>query len=292
VRSYRTISPLPDIAARRYLFCGTFRRAFRPARPLAGTLPCGDRTFLPQANPGATTHPATLPCHCPTPRVARLAYSGRMAVLRAALGFRMHTGWAALVAVAYRPGKIEILLRRRLELLPADGSIPRFVYHTAAEMDGRKSATLVKDAAAASNKTARAALKEIVEMLRRLDVSVEAAAVPVGSTKIPAELARILAAHPLIHAAEGALFRQSVTHACQSCGLKILSVREREVLPRAAEACGSDLAQFSESLNGLRVAVGPPWGADQKTATAAALLALSARAPSAPRSGSPESLKC
>lgn len=214
-----------------------------------------------------------------------------MAVLHAALGFRMHTGWAALVAVAYRPAKIEILLRRRLELLPADGSIPRFVYHTAAEMDGRESATLVKHAAAASNKTARVALKEVVEMLRRLDVTVDVAAIPIGSTKIPAELARILAAHPLIHAAEGALFRQAVTHACENCGLKILSVREREVLPRAAEVCGTDLARFNESLNGLRAAVGPPWGADQKTATAAALLALSARGSSAPRSGSPESSK-
>ena len=25
VRSYRTISPLPDVAVRRYIFCGTFR---------------------------------------------------------------------------------------------------------------------------------------------------------------------------------------------------------------------------------------------------------------------------
>ena len=52
VRSYRTFSPLPDNgpedAARRYIFCGTFRRALRPARPLAGTLPYGDRTFLPR----------------------------------------------------------------------------------------------------------------------------------------------------------------------------------------------------------------------------------------------------
>jgi len=34
VRSYRTISPLPHLAARRYIFCGTFRRALRPSRPL------------------------------------------------------------------------------------------------------------------------------------------------------------------------------------------------------------------------------------------------------------------
>ena len=47
MRSYHTISPLPDPKARRYIFCGTFRRTLRSARPLAGTLPYGDRTFLP-----------------------------------------------------------------------------------------------------------------------------------------------------------------------------------------------------------------------------------------------------
>ena len=46
VRSYRTISPLPPVAGGRYIFCGTIRKASRPSRPLAGTPPCGDRTFL------------------------------------------------------------------------------------------------------------------------------------------------------------------------------------------------------------------------------------------------------
>jgi hypothetical protein len=46
VRSYRTISPLPHLSARRYIFCGTIRRTLRFPRPLAGTLPYGDRTFL------------------------------------------------------------------------------------------------------------------------------------------------------------------------------------------------------------------------------------------------------
>jgi len=72
VRSYRTFSPLPGIAARRYFFCGTFRRALRPARPLAGTLPCGDRTFLPREDPGATAHPATLPSPLSHARTAAL----------------------------------------------------------------------------------------------------------------------------------------------------------------------------------------------------------------------------
>ena len=49
VRSYRTFSPLPAGNGRRYIFCGTIRKArlIGPSRPLAGTLPCGDRTFLP-----------------------------------------------------------------------------------------------------------------------------------------------------------------------------------------------------------------------------------------------------
>jgi hypothetical protein len=197
-----------------------------------------------------------------------------MKPLRAALGFRLHTGWAAVVAVAHRPGKIEVLLRRRLELLPADGSIPRFVYHSAAEMEAADSAALVKRATAEARKTARAAVKEIVEMLRGMDVSLQAAGISTGSTKVPAELARILASHPLIHSAEGVLFQQAVAGACEHCELAILTVREREALTRAAEACGSTADRFRESLDGLRKTVGPPWGVDQKTATAAALLAL------------------
>ena len=34
------------MTGRRYIFCGTFRIPLRNPRPLAGTLPYGDRTFL------------------------------------------------------------------------------------------------------------------------------------------------------------------------------------------------------------------------------------------------------
>ena len=211
--------------------------------------------------------------------------------MRAALGFRLHTGWAALVAAGQQHDHIEVLLRRRVELLPADGSIPRFVYHTAAELEGAEPAALVKRAAAGSQKTAKAALAEIVAMLRRLDVTLDCAGIPTGSTQVPDDLARILGAHPMIHAAEGALFQKAVAAACESCGLEIVTTKERDVFTRAAEACGSDAARFRESLDGLRKKVGPPWGADQKTATAAALLALKAGASSARRSGSRGSSK-
>ena len=50
VRSYRTLSPLPDPACaghRRFALCCT-GRGF-PPQALPGTLPCGARTFLPSA---------------------------------------------------------------------------------------------------------------------------------------------------------------------------------------------------------------------------------------------------
>jgi hypothetical protein len=70
VRSYRTFSPLPATAR---AAGGVFSVALsvKPAlsgspRPLAGTLPCGDRTFLPRPKPRATAHPAGSRSNYPT----------------------------------------------------------------------------------------------------------------------------------------------------------------------------------------------------------------------------------
>jgi len=197
-----------------------------------------------------------------------------MAVTRAALGFRLHTGWAAVVAVAGRPGKLEILLRKRIELLPANGAIPRFVYHRAAEMERPAAEALVKRAAAAARKTARVALADMVDDLRANSVHIIAAGVPTGSTSVPPDLAKILAAHPWLHAAEGKLFQKAVAGACEASALHVACPRERDLWPFAAERYGMSADTFRKALDDLRRSVGPPWSADQKTAAAVALLAL------------------
>jgi hypothetical protein len=71
----------------------------------------------------------------------------------------------------------------------------------------------------------------------------------------------------LIHAAAGILFQQAVTSACKAHGLTVICTRERELWPKLGD-------QVRKELDGLRKSLGPPWGADQKTATAAALVAL------------------
>jgi hypothetical protein len=191
-----------------------------------------------------------------------------MTAARAALGFKLHTGWAAAVVVLRPRGHVEVMLRRRIELLPPDGSVPRFVYHKAAELEPAESSKLVKRAASAARGSASSALARLLEELRSRSVSIEAAGIATGSTNVPSDLAAILAAHTLIHAAEGVLFQNAVSEACESHGLNVTRTREKDLWTNL----GSDTRQEVDGLRGL---IGPPWGADQKTATGAALVALS-----------------
>ena len=185
--------------------------------------------------------------------------------LSAALGFKLHTGWAAAVAVANGSSGLTILLRQRIELLPADGSIPRFVFHQAAEMPPAESADLVKRAAAASRHVAKSAVRGILRELRSYNIQV--AGIPSGSTALPGDLASILKSHALIHAAEGVLFQKAVVAACERNGVHAVCPRERELWTKIGPA-------MKGQIEALRQSAGPPWGADQKIAAAAALVAL------------------
>jgi hypothetical protein len=195
-----------------------------------------------------------------------------MTATRAALGFKLHTGWAAVVVAARPRDHVEVVLRRRIELLPPDQSVPRFVYHEAAELAAAESSKLIKRAARAAQAAAGTALAGILEELRSGRVSIDAAGLATGSTAIPSDLAAILAAHTLIHAAEGVLFQEAVAEACEARGLRVVRTRERDLWPKL----GGDV---QKEVNGLRSLIGPPWAADQKTATAAALIALGTMQP-------------
>lgn len=192
----------------------------------------------------------------------------------AALGFKLHTGWAVLVAAVGTRAKIEVLLRRRIELLPSGDLIPRFVYHHAAELSLTQATKAVQQAEVAAGAATRAALSDVVDHLRSLGVRVKAAGVASASKPMPADLALVLRSHPMIHAAEAALFRRAIIAACEDRLLAVSSVREREIWAKTAEAWGFREAVLRKRIEDLRKSVGAPWGSDQKTATAYALLAL------------------
>jgi hypothetical protein len=195
----------------------------------------------------------------------------------AALGFKLHTGWAVLVAVAGTPSKFEVLLRRRIELLPPGDVIPRFMYHRAAEIPLIQATKLIQQAETAACDAARLAVGAALDHLRSLGVAVEAVGIASGSKPIPTDLSAVLRSHPMIHTAEAALFQRSIATSCKDGRLAVVSAREREVWGKAAIAWGWKEAILCKRVEDLRKSVGAPWGSDQKTATAYALLALASR---------------
>jgi hypothetical protein len=197
--------------------------------------------------------------------------------MRAALGFKLHTGWAAVVAIAGGPADLRILLRRRVELLPRAAEVPRFVYHAAAELTETDAATLVQRAEKVAHAAAREAVRQVIQEVQAKGGAVWAAGIAGGSTRVPDDLRAVLRSHALIHAAEGLLFQRALTAACEYCGLHVTTSRERGLWGAAAAALGLPEAELLAQLNGIRKSAGPPWGADQKTAAAAGLLAMSAR---------------
>jgi len=180
----------------------------------------------------------------------------------AALGLRAHSGWAVVVAVAAGAP----VLRRRIEMAPGTGMRARQPYHAAAEMKLDAARPFLGEAEAKAAGMATAGIREIIGELQGHGYRVARAAILLGSGKPLPPLDRILAAHPLIHTAEGVFFRDVLRTACRECNLAIRGIPERE-LP-------SDLLAKTAAMGKI---LGPPWTADEKLSAAAALDMLSTR---------------
>jgi hypothetical protein len=159
-------------------------------------------------------------------------------------------------------------------LLPPGESVPRFVYHEAAKLPLSGATALVKRVREASQQATRLAIKDALLDLDSRGAKAGVCGVLSGSTAVPDDLSRILRSHPLIHAAEGALFQQAIVSAGESCGLTVTATRERDVWSCAAAAWDITEPGLRKNVDALRKSLGPPWSADHKSAAAMALLVL------------------
>lgn len=192
----------------------------------------------------------------------------------AALGFRVHSGWAALVAVAGSPDAPIIADRRRIEI--ADPAVPgsRQPYHAAEGLPLEEARTLIQHCEHSTGRLAQEALRIAIERLRQDGHVVVGCGALFGSGRPLPGLKAILASHALIHAAEGEFFRNAVRAAATACGLTVTGIRESELLGRAAADLGSSEAEVFRRLADLGRSVSPPWQQDQKFAALVAWLAL------------------
>jgi hypothetical protein len=196
----------------------------------------------------------------------------------AAIGFRPHSGWASLIAVAVPAGAPHIIERRRIEL--ADRATPGSVqpYHAAEGLELKKAARWIEECLNMSERLAREAIAATVEKLRQQGYRIRACGLLRSSARPLPELASVLASHALIHTAEGEMFREAITRAGAYYGFPVLGVKERELFDRCTTDLGMAAREIESRLAELGRMLGPPWRQDEKFATLAAWLALAAAA--------------
>jgi hypothetical protein len=193
---------------------------------------------------------------------------------QAALGFRVHSGWTALVAVAVEDGALCVLARARPHLVEAFTYQFRQPYHTAAELPFDKASEFISRVRKESRDLAYRAIHEIQADMQKQGFKLSQAALLLASGKQLPALDKILASHALIHTADGELFREAVLHASARCRLATICVKERELLDQAAESLRLRPDVLLRRVTELGRAYGSPWSQDEKFATIIAWLSL------------------
>ena len=196
---------------------------------------------------------------------------------KVAFGFSVHTGWAAVIAVAGTPASPVILHRSLVEMIPdADRDPPRFVYHAGQELSLGAAEKYVRLATEKSRANALASLEAIVAALGKGGHRVVACGIIGSNRPLEADLATILKSHSLVHSAEGALFRGAIKSASEKLKIPVTEIGARDLPSRAAKALKISAAELPDRLAKVGRAAGRPWSKDQKDAFLVALVAGSA----------------
>lgn len=196
----------------------------------------------------------------------------------AAFGLRVHSGWAALVAVAAAaaadPTSFEVLDRRRVTVIDPATPGAKQPYHFVRECEIPQAEEHLATCAATAAKLAHESIRKVIGEFSAIGYRVEAAAILMSSARPLPPLAEILASHPMLHTAEGVFFRDAFRRACTLAKLRVEAIRERELERLAFETFGKGAARLRAEIDGAGKRLGPPWTADQKIAAFAGMLAL------------------
>ena len=193
--------------------------------------------------------------------------------MTASLGWRTHSGWAVLVAVGGSVAAPTVLSRQRVDLLTPP--LPTQPYHAAVDdkLTLEAAAALVRKVEEAAASRAAAATEAAIADLAKAGHQVDAVGLVAGERRLPSDLAKILSAHPLLHAAEGDLYEQAVIEGATRVGLSVSTAPAKGTFEHAAIALGVTADALAAALAVAGKAAGPPWQKDHREAAASALAA-------------------
>ena len=196
---------------------------------------------------------------------------------RAALGFRAHSGWTAMVALSLDKDGPSVLLRERPRLVETFTYEFRQPYHTAENMPLDKAREFISRVASSAKHLAEEAIHSAHRTLREQGYQLTQFGLPLTSAKPLPSLEKILSSHALIHTADGELFRQALIHAGRRCNLVVFTCEERELFATACRSLGMKGDGLVRVLIAIGKPIGAPWSQDEKLAALSAWLALAPR---------------
>ena len=192
----------------------------------------------------------------------------------AAVGFRVHSGWAAAVVFCGPVDAPVVVDRRKIQLVRTFTYAYRQPYHTAKEMQCPDAIKFIRGVRSDAKRLAVTSLRSLQSDLAGGDFKIVRGALLLASGRALPGLDKILSSHALIHTADGELFRDSLRAACAACDLRIECIREKELFAAASKLLGAQPAALKRRVAALGKALGPPWSQDEKLAALAAWLTL------------------
>jgi hypothetical protein len=192
----------------------------------------------------------------------------------AAIGFRAHSGWASLVAIALHGGAPMILSRRRVHLVETFTYTFRQPYHTGEKMPLAEARAFISQVETDARRLAFRAIRDVQKSLLANGFRLTHSALTLASGRPLPPLPRILSSHALIHTADGELFRRALLHAAARCKLPQFTARERDLPAAAAQTLRVKPNILTRRIADLGRTLGPPWTQDEKLATTVAWLSL------------------
>ena len=192
----------------------------------------------------------------------------------AAVGFRVHSGWAAAVVLCGPSDAPVVVDRRKILLVKTFSYTFRQPYHTAEKIPRQDATKFIRGVQSEAKRLALSALRSLQTDLVEGDFKIVRGALLLSSGRALPALEQILASHALIHTADGELFRDSLRAACARCDLPVQGIREKELFATASKVLGIQAAILKRRIAEFGKSLGPPWSQDEKFAALAAWLTL------------------
>jgi hypothetical protein len=189
---------------------------------------------------------------------------------RAALGFRVKSGWAVAILISGSARSPHLCDSCVVNLSDPCNPETRQPYHATMGMLETNAGKLKRRTQSIRRTTA----KSVVDLLQRYaddDCKIRFAGLVVGSVIDPGAITN---PHIRAHALEGRLFRTTLEAALQSRGIRCAIFTERDAYAEAAKTLDKSPAQIKRVLTRLGDATNGPWRAEQKLAALVAWMSL------------------